>query len=311
MATSGAGRADASDMAFVCTPTAMLVRGANANASSAASAVVSAARVAAVAAASGTRYRAGASLFAARRLGAFDGFRQQRERTPLDAAAAGAGGGAPARSPRMAVSGPPMPGCAVTVPMPGANPDAKLKVELFLDYNCPFSKKMFREVSANAARRLDKGLVQFSVVNVPQPWHAQSCYMHEVALAARNVGGDQAFWHASRVLFDEQDALVDEHVYHQSRRELYEYMVDKCCESDGGGGGAALNKDAMMEWLRTGSGNSGNKVGAALKFACKYHRTRGVHVTPTVFINGVQDPSASSSWTADEWVERLEPLTRE
>jgi hypothetical protein len=34
------------------------------------------------------------------------------------------------------------------------------------------------------------------------------------------------------------------------------------------------------------SGNSGNATTQAIKFATKYHRVRGVHVTPTVFVNG-------------------------
>ena len=30
-----------------------------------------------------------------------------------------------------------------------------------------------------------------------------------------------------------------------------------------------------------------------------------VHVTPTVFLNGVVAPDVSSGWTADQWTEKL------
>ena len=45
-----------------------------------------------------------------------------------------------------------------------------------------------------------------------------------------------------------------------------------------------------------------------LKFAIKYHRIRGVHVTPTVFVNGIEAPDISSGWTAEQWIEKLKSI---
>jgi hypothetical protein len=42
-----------------------------------------------------------------------------------------------------------------------------------------------------------------------------------------------------------------------------------------------------------------------MKWSVKYHRARSVHVTPTVFLNGLEAPDISSSWTAAEWGEKI------
>lgn len=51
----------------------------------------------------------------------------------------------------------------------------------------------------------------------------------------------------------------------------------------------AVDVEPLWERLRiepSASGNGGNATTQAVKFATKYHRARGVHVTPTVFVNG-------------------------
>ena len=35
---------------------------------------------------------------------------------------------------------------------------------------------------------------------------------------------------------------------------------------------------------------------------------RAVHVTPTVFVNGIEAPDISSGWTAEEWRAKLDGL---
>ena len=38
---------------------------------------------------------------------------------------------------------------------------------------------------------------------------------------------------------------------------------------------------------------------------------RGVHVTPTVFINGIEAPDISSELSNNEWLEKLRPMITE
>ena len=69
-----------------------------------------------------------------------------------------------------------------------------------------------------------------------------------------------------------------------------------------------LEAAKIMEMLTVGEGNSGNKTTGQMKFAIKYHRVRSVHVTPTVFLNGVESPDISSGWTAEQWHEKIAAL---
>jgi hypothetical protein len=64
-----------------------------------------------------------------------------------------------------------------------------------------------------------------------------------------------------------------------------------------------VDKDAVKALLMpTGTGgNEGNAMTQEIKWASKFHRTRGVHVTPTVFVNGIEAGVVSSSWTEEDW----------
>lgn len=43
-----------------------------------------------------------------------------------------------------------------------------------------------------------------------------------------------------------------------------------------------------------------------VKFMVKANRVTGVHVTPTVLFNGVEERSISSSWTFEQWDDWLQ-----
>jgi hypothetical protein len=51
--------------------------------------------------------------------------------------------------------------------------------------------------------------------------------------------------------------------------------------------------------LAQGYKNPGSEVTPQLKAAVKVHRKRGVHVTPTVFLNGVEAGDVSSGWSLE------------
>jgi len=76
----------------------------------------------------------------------------------------------------------------------------------------------------------------------------------------------------------------------------------------------AVDADAVAALLKQpeggGSirGNGGNGMTQEIKWACKFHRTRGVHVTPTVHVNGLEAGIVSSGWTEEQWCAFLEPM---
>lgn len=73
-----------------------------------------------------------------------------------------------------------------------AAPAPRLSLDLYHDLCCPFSKKMFVTLFgddgtsgvATAFEAKYPGCAEWNWRPVPQPWHAQSSYMHEAALAA-------------------------------------------------------------------------------------------------------------------------------
>lgn len=54
-----------------------------------------------------------------------------------------------------------------------------------------------------------------------------------------------------------------------------------------------------------GSLNVGNKVTNDVKLMVKANRRTGVHVTPTVLYNGIEESSISSGFTGQQWEEWL------
>lgn len=180
--------------------------------------------------------------------------------------------------------------------MPGTANKAQT-IELFGDYNCPFACKLFKKFQDGWAS--DKFQVVF--VNVVQPWHGfQSSVLHECSLAVARIQPD-AFWKASRVLYDHIEDFYDGEVYDLSKRQLVE-KVSALLESEAG-----VSSSAIVELVQTpGPGNAGSAVAKDLKYLTRYGRTLGVHVTPSVFLNGIYMSTIESSTDLDEIVRILE-----
>ena len=67
---------------------------------------------------------------------------------------------------------------------------AKIVIEAPLDFCCPFSKRLFERVVKEVMPLYESkapGQISFLHYNQVQPWHAQSSYMHEAALAVEMV----------------------------------------------------------------------------------------------------------------------------
>ena len=69
---------------------------------------------------------------------------------------------------------------------PLSPPGKPVVIELFLDLICPFSSKMYKTVYDEVLPAFGQQ-VSFVIHQVPQPWHPQGTYVHEVALAVKQV----------------------------------------------------------------------------------------------------------------------------
>jgi hypothetical protein len=101
-----------------------------------------------------------------------------------------------------------------------------------------------------------------------------------------------------------QSDFFDDKTMDKSRSQLYEDLASRSFPSDG------ERKAALLAFLGLkGEGNSGSKATQLVKWAVKYHRlARSVHVTPTVFLNGLEAGDVGSGWTVEQWTEKLDNL---
>ena len=115
------------------------------------------------------------------------------------------------------------------------------------------------------------------------------------------------FWDFSERLFQRQKEYFDVSVVKETRNETYKRLSKLAGEVEG------VEEGKMFELLKVadkpaegGGLNIGNGVTDDVKLMVKMNRVIGAHVTPTVFFNGVEEKSISSSFTAEQWEEWLD-----
>ena len=184
---------------------------------------------------------------------------------------------------------------------------AAIVVEMFQDICCPFSKIMYQTVRHEVipgllAKHLCEK-VGFVWQSVPQPWHPQSGLMHDALMAAHLVDSSRVAIYIDEV-FARQDDFFDDKTKHLTRVQIYDRLIQISGEC-----GYDIPAMARLLDMERVEGNSGlEQVTQQLKWAVKYHRVRGVHVTPTVFINGIEADDVSSDWNSAQWLNKLEPM---
>ncbi|CAG8972970.1 hypothetical protein HYALB_00008330 [Hymenoscyphus albidus] len=188
-----------------------------------------------------------------------------------------------------------------------SQPQTLHTLELFLDYVCPFSAKMFNTVYSEVfplIREKYADKVQVVFRQQVQPWHPSSTLVHEAAVGVVQLGGN--FWGFSDILFKDAKSYYDVNVVNETRNQTYGRLAKL-------GAKAGVDEDSLLKLLlisdkpgEDGSLNTGNGVTNNLKVLIKMNRLVGVHVSPTVIFDGVVENSISSSFTGKQWAEWLE-----
>ncbi|KAL1972141.1 hypothetical protein VTN31DRAFT_7360 [Thermomyces dupontii] len=177
-------------------------------------------------------------------------------------------------------------------------------LELYLDYVCPFSAKVFNTFHTQVRPIIaQKYASKLQVIFRPhvQPWHPSSTLVHEAAVAVLRIAPDK-FWDFSEALFKKQTEYFDEAVVDETRNQTYKRLAALA-------GSVGIDEGKVYELLEVKAGNptnAGNQVSNDFKLIIKANRVIGVHVSPTVFFNGVEEKSISSSFTAAQWEEWLQ-----
>ncbi|KAM3125749.1 hypothetical protein CJJ07_000340 [Candidozyma auris] len=186
-------------------------------------------------------------------------------------------------------------------------------VNLYLDYNCPFSGKLYKKL-LDVIPALDKkypGKFQFVFVNVVQPWHPSSVLLHEysvvVAQLLREKEADKSnelFWNISKVIFENKEEFYDSTTAELTRNQIYKKINDTVFA---GVKELPFGKNDVIKKLEiqpsksvSDANNDGNDATADIKYFTKYLRGVGVHVTPTVSIDGIVEPGVSSGSSPEE-----------
>ncbi|KAG5518923.1 hypothetical protein PMAC_002454 [Pneumocystis sp. 'macacae'] len=170
---------------------------------------------------------------------------------------------------------------------------------------CPYSKKLFKTVYEQFFPWVQKNKndIKFLVRSQVQPWHPSSTLLHEAALAVSKLSENQTIKFVAE-LFEHQDEYFDTALVGESRIETYRRLSTLAKNT------VDIDPDKFMDLLyiegtRIGEKgyNIGNKITSDLKLLIRYSRCKSVHVSPTVFFNGVINDSISSSWTFDDFKE--------
>lgn len=177
-------------------------------------------------------------------------------------------------------------------------------IDLWLDYICPFSRKQFDAIYKSIFPEVEQKFPnQFTFVfqHTPQPWHGQGSYLHEAGIAVGLIDPGK-FWEFSSKLFEHSGDYYDVASFDKSCKQIITELADLAAS-------VGVDKKKYVELttidLNGKAKNPGPAVVNDLKYFIKAGRQNSVHVTPTVFINGLVDPEISSSWTAEQWIAKL------
>ncbi|OBA24267.1 hypothetical protein METBIDRAFT_38236 [Metschnikowia bicuspidata var. bicuspidata NRRL YB-4993] len=190
-------------------------------------------------------------------------------------------------------------------------------VDLFLDYNCPYSAKIYYKFLKVIPKLNQKhpGKFQFVFINVVQPWHPNSVLLHEFSLVVAESlrkndpeTSNEKFWATSKVLFDNIERFYDSATVSLGRNEIYKLISDVVqkdldfpLDKEGILGALSIKEADVPD-----ASNSGNDAITDMKYFARYMRTIGVHVTPSVSVNGIVNTSVSSQLSEEELVEVFE-----
>lgn len=191
-------------------------------------------------------------------------------------------------------------------------------VNLYLDYNCPFSAKLFFKLEKLIPQLQQKHPedFQFVFVNVVQPWHPNSTLLHEYSLVVAQLlkakdpeSSNKLFWKVSGSLFENKEQFYDSATVSLGRNDIYKKINDVVFNSVD----LPVGKEEVLKGLQIkeevdpkNASNDGNDATVDVKYFTRYLRGVGVHVTPTVSVNGIVNDAISSGSEIEKLVEILE-----
>ncbi|PSN18118.1 glutathione reductase [filamentous cyanobacterium CCP5] len=168
--------------------------------------------------------------------------------------------------------------------------DASLQLEVFLDLECPFSKKAWPTMLAlmNQSDGLTMGITAHPYVLCD---HRQSW---DVTKALVAIAGDDPLrgWRLIGHFYQHQQAFNSDACDGKTRQDLFGSIEDMAVKFD-----PDLANADLIKQIRADSGPIANRAKASIRYGID----RGVWSTPTFLVNGSEVPGMESSATLKDW----------
>ena len=172
---------------------------------------------------------------------------------------------------------------------------ALLQIEVFLDIQCPYSKKSWPTLLA-VADHYGPEKVQLRVQMLSMANHRQSWDVTKAIFAVAGANAEM-FFKLATFLYERQEQFFNGPFKQRTQIDLYDLIVNLVTEF-----GYQTNRTEFIKLLES------DDVYAAAKIPSRIAFSRGVWSTPTFYINGAEVTQLSSSSTPEEWNQILEPL---
>ena len=179
-----------------------------------------------------------------------------------------------------------------------------LRLEVFVDFTCPFSKRITERL-INEVKPAYGDKLELIFQPMPQPWHPSSCMVHEAFHAACLVSPEKEYDIFKLTMDNAMVKFADKHTENMTRKQVHD-ALGSIYEEAGLADKAGVAQNLELD-VSNGQVNGGNNATRLLKFYVKQHRQVGIHVSPTVRVNGLVCDS-SSGWSLTEWQEFLRPM---
>jgi len=173
--------------------------------------------------------------------------------------------------------------------------NAPVQVEVFVDIECPYSKKAWSTVTA-LPRTFGEDQISVTVYPVVLANHRQSW---DVTRAAVLLADEDAtrFWDVFSDLYDRQREFSHQAFEQKTHQDLLNWLAEFAADETD-----QTNKGQWIEQLQD------EAIAQQAKAPIRFGILRGVWSTPTFFVNGSEATSLSSSSTLEDWKETLQPL---
>ncbi|MGB3310254.1 MAG: thioredoxin domain-containing protein [Nodosilinea sp.] len=175
--------------------------------------------------------------------------------------------------------------------------NASVQVEVFIDLECPFSKKAWPTVLA-VANHYEGDRVGITAHSIVLCDHRQSWDLTQAVVA---IAADDPLraWQVIGHLYQHQADYGLGAFDHKTRQDLRQLIEALAVKFD-----PALENSNLAQQISDKEGAVASRAKASVRYAIN----RGVWSTPTVFINGSPVSELESSSTLSDWQAVIDPI---